>query len=121
MIRATTISLITEVRSAHGVHETITESEREVFAEIRSVTRSEYYNALNAGIQPEYVFKLTAEEDYQKEHFLRYDGLKYRIVRTFLTDDGGIEITAERSDENGESADNQSDGEGSGQAGEQAE
>ena len=110
MIRATVISLITETRSRHGVHETVTESEREVFAEIRSVTRSEYYNALNAGIQPEYVFKLTVEDDYQKEHFLRYEGQKYRIVRTYLTDDGGIEITAERSDENDESTVNQSDG-----------
>ena len=109
MVRATVISLVTETRSRHGVHETVTESEREVFAEIRSVTRSEYYTALNAGIQPEYVFKLTAEDDYQKEHFLKYGGQKYRIVRTYLTDDGGIEITAERSDENDESTDNQSD------------
>ena len=103
MVRAVTISLIAETRSAHGVHETITETEREVFAEVKGVTRSEYYTALNSGIQPEYVFKLTAEEDYQKEHFLRYDGLKYRVVRTYPTNDGGIEITAERSDENGES------------------
>lgn len=110
MIRATVISLITETRSRHGVHETVTESEREVFAEIRSVTRSEYYTALNAGIQPEYVFKLTAEDDYQKEHFLRYDGQKYRVVRVYPTNDGGIEITAERSDENDESSDIQSDG-----------
>ena len=110
MVRATVISLISETRSRHGVHETVTESEREVFAEIRSVTRSEYYTALNADIQPEYVFKLTAEGDYQKEHFLKYDGQKYRVVRTYLTDDGGIEITAERSDENDESSDIQSDG-----------
>ena len=101
MVRADVIGLVTETSSAHGVHETITETVREVLAEIRSVTRSEYYNALNAGVQPEYVFKLTLDADYQDEHFLRFRGKKYRIVRTYLTDDGGIEITAERSDENG--------------------
>ena len=102
MVRADVISLVTETNSAHGVHEAITENEREVMAEIRSVTRSEYYNALNAGVQPEIVFKLALDADYQDEHFLRFHGKKYRVVRTYLTNDGGIEITAERSDENGE-------------------
>ena len=110
MVRADVIALVTETNSAHGVHETITENEREVMAEIRSVTRSEYYNALNAGVQPELVFKLTADGDYQDEHFLRYGGKKYRIVRTYLTNDGGIEITAERSDENGTDEENTDSG-----------
>ena len=101
MVRADVIGLVAETRSAHGVHEAITENVREIPAEIRSVTRSEYYNALNAGVQPELVFKLTLDADYQDEHFLRYKGKKWRIVRTYLTNDGGIEITAERSDENG--------------------
>lgn len=100
MVRADVIGLVTETRSAHGVHEAITETVREVLAEIRSVTRSEYYNALNAGIHPEMVFKLTLDADYHDEHFLRYRGLKWRVVRTYLTRDGGIEITAERDDEN---------------------
>jgi len=101
MIRATTISLITENRRAHGVHETIVETVREVLAELRSVTRTEYYNALNAGHQPELVFKLTLDEDYQGERILRYKDQVYRVIRTYLTSDGGIEITAERDDENG--------------------
>lgn len=101
MVRADVIGLVAETRSAHGVHETITETVREVLAEIRSVTRSEYYTALNAGVHPELVFKLTLDADYQDEHFLRFRGQKWRIVRTYLTPDGGIEITAERSDENG--------------------
>lgn len=101
MVRADVIGLVAEVRSAHGVHEAITETVREVLVEIRSVTRSEYYTALNAGMQPELVFKLALDADYQNEHFLRYGGQKWRIVRTYLTNDGGIEITAERSDENG--------------------
>ena len=101
MVRADVIQLITETRSAHGVHESITETARQVYAEIRSATRSEYYNALNAGIRPSYVFKLTAEGDYQEERYLRYKGLKYSIARTYRTRDGGIELTAERGDENG--------------------
>ena len=114
MVRADVIGLVTETRSAHGVHETINESVREVLAEIRSVTRSEYYDALNAGVHPEMVFKLTLDADYQDEHFLRYGGKRYRIVRTYLTGDGGIEITAERSDENGTDEDDEEPDDGNG-------
>ena len=99
MVRADVIRLITETRRAHGVHETVTETEREVFAEVRSVTRNEFYNALNAGVQPEYIFRLAVEDDYRNERLLKFRGVKYRVVRTYLTDDGGIEITAERSSE----------------------
>ena len=101
MVRVDEIGLISETRKAHGVHEQITESVRTVIAEIRSVTRSEYYNAQNAGYQPLLVFKLRVEEDYQDEPFLYHRGKKYHVIRTYLTEDGGIEITAERSDENG--------------------
>lgn len=102
MMRADVIQLITETASAHGVHESITETEREVMCTVKSVSRSEYYNALNAGINPTYVFYLTLSDDYQGERVVRYKGLKYRVVRTYVTDDDGIEITVERSDENGD-------------------
>lgn len=97
------ISLITETASAHGVHTTVTETEREVMCTVRSVSRSEYYNALNAGIEPSLVFYLALSDDYQGERVVRYQGMKYRVVRTYLTEDDGIEITVERSDVNGES------------------
>lgn len=102
MLKADVIDLITETRSGHGVHEAVIETARTVFCTVQSVTRSEYYTALNAGIMPEFVFKLTLAEDYQRERFLRYKGQKFRVVRTYVTQDDGIEITAERADENGQ-------------------
>ena len=102
MLKADVIDLITETRSGHGVHEAVTETARTVFCTVQSVTRSEYYTALNAGIMPEFVFKLTLAEDYQRERFLMYKGQKFRVVRTYVTQDDGIEITAERADENGQ-------------------
>ena len=101
-MRADVIDLITENRSAHGVHDTVTEEARTVYCTVRSVTRNEFYNALNAGVQPEYVFVLALAEDYQGERIVRYRGQRYRVVRTYMTDDDGIEITCERSDVNGE-------------------
>ena len=102
MMRADVIDLIKETASAHGVHDAVTETARTVYCTVQSVTRSEYYNALNQGIQPEYVFKLALAEDYEGERVVRYKGKKYRVVRTYRTADDGIEITCERSDENGQ-------------------
>lgn len=102
MNRADVIQMIKESRTGHGVHEAVTETTRTVMCEVQSVRRSEYYNALNAGFQPEYVFKLTLAEDYQDERLVMYHGQKFRVVRTYRTDDEGIEITVERSDELGQ-------------------
>ena len=101
-MRADVIQLITENASAHGVHDTVTETSREVFCTVRSVTRSEFYDALNAGVQPEFVFVLTLAEDYEGERIVRYHGQKLRVIRTYMTADDGIELTCERSDVNGQ-------------------
>ena len=114
MNRADVIRLITENRTGHGVHEAVTDTERTVMCTIQSVTRSEYYNALNAGIQPEYVFKIALAEDYQNERLVKYHGQKFRVVRTYRTNDDGIEITVERSDENGTDEEPEDDDNGDG-------
>ena len=101
MMRADVIQLITENAAKHGVHTPVTETAREVYCTVQSVSRSEFYTAMNAGIQPEYVFKLALAEDYQGERVVRYNGQKFRVIRTYMTDDDGIEITCGRSDVNG--------------------
>lgn len=101
MMRADVIDLITENAAAHGVHAAVTETARTVYCTVQSVSRSEFYTALNAGVQPEFVFKLELAEDYQGERVVRYKGQRLRVVRTYVTEDDGIEITCERSDVNG--------------------
>ena len=101
MLRADVIDLIRETRSGHGVHEAVTEEARTCWCTVQSVSRSEYYTALNAGIRPEYVFRLALAEDYRNERIVLFRGQKYRVIRTYVTEDDGIEITVERADENG--------------------
>jgi len=101
MTRADVITLVKENRTGHGVHEAVTDTERTVMCNVESVRRSEYYTALNAGFMPEYVFTLSLAEDYRNERIVKFHGQKFRVIRTYLTEDDGIEITVERSDENG--------------------
>ena len=100
-MRADVIYLITQTQKTRGVHDSWTETERMVYCTVRSVTRSEYYTALNAGIQPELVFELALAEEYCGERVIRYRDQMYNVIRTYMTDDDGIEITVGRSDVNG--------------------
>lgn len=62
-----------------------TETTRWVFAEIRSVTRTEFYQAQAANIQPELVFVLADYLEYNGELLVEHEGLRYRVIRTYRT------------------------------------
>lgn len=95
MIRADVIKLVTENPEAHGVFETAVDTGQEVFAEIRSVTRSEAYAAKSAGLNPEYVFRLTDYADYNGQRKCTWNDVPYRIIRTYV-DGQSIELTVEK-------------------------
>lgn len=95
MIRATTIDLINETPEAHGVFDAPTETTTTVFAEIRSVSRREFYEAKNANIDPELVFKLTDYADYNGQKVFVYNNERWRVIRTY-TNGQTLEITAGR-------------------------
>ena len=99
MTRRKTAILITDP-GARGVFSTAEKTERKVFCEEKSVTRSEYYDADNVGYRPEVVLKLAREKEYKGEQTVRYNGKVYDIYRTYETRDGGIELTCQRSDVN---------------------
>ena len=99
MLKADVIYLITENASAHGVHAQVTRTERMVYCAIRSVSRAEFYTALNVGIEPEYVFALSVADEYQGERYVRYRDQIFDVVRTYVTEEDGIEITVRRSDD----------------------
>ena len=94
MKRYDVVTLITEADTVHGVFEAPTETTRDVFCEVRSVGRNEVYQALAVGINVSIVFVLAIAEDYQNEKELIYNNVRYRIVRTYVSDDG-IELTCE--------------------------
>ena len=106
MVRASIITLIADTPKAHGIFDvTHDETERDVYCTVKSVTYKEAYVArgsynasgtINEGLNPSIIFALTLDADYGGEKKCRYNGELYRIIRTYLTDDGGIELTAGR-------------------------
>ena len=58
-------------------------SERDVFAETRSIGLKEFYQAAASGLKPEIAFRLADYLDYQGERFVVWRGKRYRVLRTF--------------------------------------
>ena len=97
MQRVDIIYLIGETPAAHGVFATHTQDKRKVFCTIRSVGRSEMYQAMSAGHVPEYIFALSHGFEYKNEKLAEYNGELFRIIRTYATPTNGIDLTVERS------------------------
>lgn len=96
MKRYDVIDLINEAPSVHGVFENPIQETHRVYVEVRSVSRSEWYSASAQNIQADIVFVLTVDADYNAEKELYYHDEKYRVIRTYISDDG-IELTCEKS------------------------
>lgn len=96
MVRADVLTLIFDDPQAHGVftqHNTI---ERTVYCTVRSVGMREAYEAMGHGLRPEWVFELAHSFEYQGEKRCVFRGIQYNVIRTYITESDGVEITVER-------------------------
>ena len=78
-----------------------TATERQVLCRNESVTRSEFYQAAQVGMHPEYVFVLSHFMDYEGEKFIKYTDWSNTLHDLYVTrtyrrpDSTELEIYAE--------------------------
>ena len=96
MDRSEVIKLIstTKEQDAYGVWRE-TESETEVFCQVDSVTRSEFFEGGRSGLNPEYRFTLFAG-DYNDERTLEFREKRDGVYRVFHGRNDIVELYAER-------------------------
>lgn len=96
MDRSTVIKLIgvTREQDEYGVWRS-TPTYREVFAQVDSVTRAEFFEAGRNGLNPEFRFTMFAG-DYEGETMVEYAGKTYAIYRTFFARNDTLELYVER-------------------------
>lgn len=99
MTRAGIAYLIAEDPGAHGVLDDFKEITRKVYCNEKSVGQSEVYQARGTGLNPELKLILRHAFDYKGEKLLEYQGIRYRILRTYRDADT-IELTIQREDGN---------------------
>ena len=90
------ITLISDIPEARGRFEDHSEIGRVVYCTVKSVGMREAYEAMSHGFRPEWVFVLTHSFEYNGERVCEYNGIRYNIIRTYVNEADGIEITVER-------------------------
>lgn len=101
MNQAAKISLLKTTYTQDAIGEWIEESTKNtVFAYVSSVSMTEFYQAGLQGMKPEYRFMIWQTE-YNGEETLEYNDAVYTIYRTYLRDDGRVElyVTLKKGDE----------------------
>ena len=96
MDRSNVLTLISETYTpdSMGVQRP-TETSRNVFCDVQSVSLTEWSEGGRAGLNPEYRFT-TFVYDYNDEKICEFNGQRYSIYRTYLTRNDSIELYAER-------------------------
>lgn len=96
MEKSNVIQLLTTTYTADAIGQRVpTETARQVFCDVQSVTRSEWLDAGNRGFKPEYRVTMFAP-DYAGEQVVVFEGVRYTIYRTYRRQDDDIELYLER-------------------------
>ena len=96
MMKAATVTLIREDPAARGVGTEPQETRRKVFCTVRSIGMQEAYQAMGIGLNPELKVILSHDFEYQGEETCELNQVRYKILRTYVTEADGIELTLQR-------------------------
>jgi len=100
MIRVNVLDLISVNPEAAGVGTEPTETKRTVYCTLKSIGQQEAYLAMGQGLNPEMKVILAHDFEYEGEHLCELDGVRYEILRTYITEKDGIELTLQRAARN---------------------
>lgn len=97
----TRIKLIRRTESGRDKYGNIIHAEevKERWAEVKSVSRAEYYQAATTGMQPTMVIVLSDRRDYEGQSHAVVNGVEYVVIRTYVKGET-IEITLTEREKN---------------------
>lgn len=97
MDRSNVITLLSyeRIQDATGVWRNGAETRREIFCQVDSVSRAEFFAAGQSGLRPEYRFTVFFG-DYQGETRLIFEGVAYVVYRTYHARTDELELYVQR-------------------------
>lgn len=96
MVRSDVITLVAVTRTQNEYGQWVaSESTKDVYCEVDSVSQSEFFEGGRNGLNPEYRFTMFFA-DYNNEPIVEYKGLRYAVYRTYLNKNDKLELYVER-------------------------
>ena len=96
MMKANVVDLITVSPAAAGVGTDPEETRRKVPCPVRSIGMQEADLAMGQGVNPELKIFLAHDFEYEGERLCEIGGQRFDILRTYVTETDGIELTLQR-------------------------
>lgn len=72
-----------------------TESERTIFADVRTVTQTEWFEGGRSGLNPQFKMIMFAPE-YKGEQVVEYGGNRYLVYRTYQPNPDKLELYVQK-------------------------
>lgn len=95
-MRSDVITLVAVTRTQNEYGQWIaSETTKEVYCEVESVTQSEFFEGGRNGLNPEYRFTMFFA-DYNNEPIVEYKSQRYAVYRTYLNRNDKLELYVER-------------------------
>lgn len=69
------------------------ELKRDIFCKVKSIGVSEFYQAFTIGTKPEIKAVIADYLDYEGEQDVILQGIRYKVLRTYRTEDNALELT----------------------------
>lgn len=83
-----------EEQDEYGDHKQIEVRSELIFAKVKSISQTEFYQAHTAGMKPEKKFVIPDYFDYKDEKYLIHEGIRYKILKTYQNEEEHeLEIT----------------------------
>ena len=96
MMKAGIVTLIGENPEAHGVGVDPEETRKKVYCTFKSIGMQETYQAMAIGLNPELRVVLAHDFEYDGQKLCEVGGIRYKILRTYVTEADGIELTLQK-------------------------
>ena len=96
MMKASVVTLIGLNPEAHEVGTEPAERRHDAYCTVKSIGMQEAYQAMGQGLNPELKVILPHDFEYAGEPLCELEGIQYRILRTYITETDGIELTLQR-------------------------
>ena len=96
MMKSNVVDLIRKDPVVTGVGTEPAETKRTVYCTVKSIGMQEAYQAMGIGLNPELKVILAHDFEYGGEDLCELCGQRYRILRSYITETDGIELTLQR-------------------------
>jgi SPP1 family predicted phage head-tail adaptor len=96
MMKSNVVDLISVDPRVTGVGTEPAETKRTVYCTVKSIGMQEAYQAMGVGLNPELKVILAHDFEYGGEDLCELNGQKFRIIRSYITETDGIELTLQR-------------------------